>query len=390
MARFLLFLIPQSLSLFGSSVLQFALIWTLVYEYSSGTMLLLSTLLGFFPQLVSSFLIGPMLDRSSGKRAIMLSDGISAAAAVVALAYVLGGKSDAVILLPLLAVRSLCQGVQMPAVNATVASLAPSGDLSRANGLKSLSSSCVSMLSPIAAALLFSLSYGLIFSLLLDAVTAIIAILVFGAQRIETGRDREADLMSGIRYMRDEKIILSLIVFNMLALFAISPGAFMTPLLLEREYGAIPSQLSFSELSFSIGMVAGGAFISARKIRPMSFPLFLIVYGLALLLIGIADSFPLYILFNFSIGLSVPCYSSLFYTAVQERTEAGMMGRTMAILSFSSSLAQPSGMILFGPLADAMPIRSVFILSGTLSLFIAIAGACCFLFRKEASANHFM
>ena len=102
MARFLLFLVPQSLSLFGSSVLQFAIIWTIVYRYGSGSMLFLATMAGFVPQLISSYLIGPVLDRKPRKALIILSDGISAAGALAALASVLGGR-DTAVLFPFLA-----------------------------------------------------------------------------------------------------------------------------------------------------------------------------------------------------------------------------------------------------------------------------------------------
>ena len=100
----------------------------------------------------------------------------------------------------------------------------------------------------------------------------------------------------------------------------------------------------------------------------------LMAYGICLVLIGLVHSFPLYLLLNALIGISTPIYGALLNARVQERTEEGMLGRVMALLSASSSAALPLGMVLFGPLGDAIPIRSVFALSGAAAAFLSVLG----------------
>ena len=377
MARFLLFLIPQSISLFGSSVLQFAIIWSIVYSYGSGTMLLLSAVLGFVPQILSSCLVGPTLDRRSKKAAIIASDGISALAAAAAMPFLSTG-GDASVLLPRLAIRSFCQGVQTPAVNAVLPLLAPNGRLAMANGLRGFLSSIVMLLSPAAAGLLFPLDGGLELSLALDISTALAAMAALSLQAIPDIRgEGRVDMKGAARYVKSDRYLLFLLVFNAAASFAISPGAFMTPLLLQREYWASPSMLSISEMSYSIGMVAGGciATIAGESMRQRrGYASALMAYGICLVLIGLVHSFPLYLLLNALIGISTPIYGALLNARVQERTEEGMLGRVMALLSASSSAALPLGMVLFGPLGDAIPIRSVFALSGAAAAFLSVLG----------------
>ena len=338
--------------------------------------MLLATLLGFLPQIIVSLFIGPLLDRYPKKRMIMLSDGICAAAALLMLSSVLSG--DISVIFPMLFVRSATQGLQVPAYDAVLPLMVPEGRLVRANGLKGLSSSLVMLLSPALAALLYSSSYGLIYAIALDAFTAILAIVSLMLQRIpDKASGERIDLLSGLRYCRDDKALLSLIIFNALALFSISPGAFMTSLLLSREYDASAVLLSVSEISYSVGMIAGGLVIASfgDKLKGRrGYCVSLAVYGLCLFLIGTISSIVMYIILNAIIGISTPSYTALLNAEVQSRTEEGMLGRVMALLSASSSIALPLGMILFGPLADFVPVRAVFMLSGVLASVIAICG----------------
>lgn len=377
MARFLLFLIPQSLSLFGSSVLQFVLIWTLVYRYGSGLMLFLATMAGFIPQLISSYFIGPVLDRKSRKAFIILSDGISAAGALAALASVLGGVNDASMLFPLLCIRSLCQGVQTPAYAAVLPQLVSEERIVRANGLKGLFSAIVMMLAPPTAGFLFSSSYGLIFSLLLDVVTALLAVSVLAVQKIPRGGISSDSSCHGMPILlKGDRVLLSMLAFNAVATFLISPGAFMTPLFIKREYDAVPLMLSLSEMSYSTGMIAGGLAAAAfgdRIGRRFGYACFLMIYGICLFMIGISHDFLTYMILNLCIGLSTPFYSALLSSDVQKKSDENAMGRAMALLSLSTSVSLPLGMVLFGPLADALTIRSVFAFSGIAAASLALA-----------------
>ena len=329
------------------------------------------------PQIISSFLIGSVLDRKSRKLMIIIPDAISALSAALALVFVLHGL-DGAILFPLLAIRSFCQGVQTPSANAVIPSLMPEERLVRANGMKGLLSSAVMLLSPALAGFLFSFSYGLVLSLLLDIVTAVLATAMLSFQRIPGGKLQErASMRDGLCYVRRNRVLLFLLIFNALASFAISPGAFMTPLLIGREYDASSSMLSLSEMSYSAGMIIGGVLVSAAGDRiggRRGYAASLLAYGAFLALIGITRGFPCYLLLNLSIGVSTPFYAAFVNACIQKSTEEGMIGRVMAVLSATSSAALPLGMVLFGPLADILPVRTVFIISGLAAAAIAAIG----------------
>ena len=81
--RVVLFLLSQNLSIFGSSVVGFAIIWYITLETSSGIYLMLATLAQMVPHLVISLYSGVWADRHSRKVLLMLRDSFIAVATLV-------------------------------------------------------------------------------------------------------------------------------------------------------------------------------------------------------------------------------------------------------------------------------------------------------------------
>ena len=80
------FLTAQTISLFGSSLVQYAIVWYITLSTSSGRMLTISTICGFAPQIIISLFAGVWIDRYDRKKLIMVSDAVIALAT---LAFVL-------------------------------------------------------------------------------------------------------------------------------------------------------------------------------------------------------------------------------------------------------------------------------------------------------------
>src|SRR5690606_16527834 len=73
-----LFLASQSLSMFGSSVVGFAVMWHITLETSSGLWLMLATICTLAPQAVISLWAGVWADGATRSTIIMLADSIRA------------------------------------------------------------------------------------------------------------------------------------------------------------------------------------------------------------------------------------------------------------------------------------------------------------------------
>src|SRR5258705_7565627 len=68
------FLSGQSVSMLGSMLVQYAIMWYLTLETKSGVVLMLSAVFGMLPQAVVSIFGGVLADRLNRKRPIILAD----------------------------------------------------------------------------------------------------------------------------------------------------------------------------------------------------------------------------------------------------------------------------------------------------------------------------
>ena len=170
-----LFLGGQTASLFGSSIVQYAILWFLTLETRSGVVLTLATAFGFLPQAVMSVFGGVWADRHNRKLLLIGSDA-AIALSTLALAILLWRGADGLWLIyAALAIRSLGAGIQMPAVGALLPQIVPTTSLIRVNGINASIQSAMTLLAPAAAAAVFAW-LGLQAALLVDVITAVVGI----------------------------------------------------------------------------------------------------------------------------------------------------------------------------------------------------------------------
>lgn len=132
------FLSAQTISLLGSSIVQYAIIWYIItLTTSSGKMITLSTLCGFLPQILISLFAGVWIDRYSRKGIVMITDCLIASATLILAIFFLTGHKNIELLLAVLAIRSAGTGIQTPAVNTIIPQVVPQKHLMQVNGINS-------------------------------------------------------------------------------------------------------------------------------------------------------------------------------------------------------------------------------------------------------------
>src|SRR5258707_15673557 len=82
-ARFFTIWTGQAFSLFGSQLVQFALIWWLTQKSGSATELAVATLVGMLPQILLGPFAGAIVDRSNRGIIIIVADGSIALATLL-------------------------------------------------------------------------------------------------------------------------------------------------------------------------------------------------------------------------------------------------------------------------------------------------------------------
>ena len=165
----------QCITLFGSMLVQMAVIWYVTLETESGAWIAAFSVCSYLPQFLISFIGGVWADKYSRKSMIILADGMIAAATLVMVFMIPMLSSENGLLTALLvmsAIRSLGAGIQTPAVSAVIPSLVPEKHLMRYNGINATMQSVVQFAAPAAAGAVLAVG-TLRATLLIDILTAV-------------------------------------------------------------------------------------------------------------------------------------------------------------------------------------------------------------------------
>ena len=238
----LLFLISQCITLFGSMIVQMAIVWYVTLQTSSGGWLAAFTICSYLPQFLISFFAGVWADRYSHQKLIILSDGVITLATLIMFLAMPAISSDSILLGALLiisVIRSLGAGVQSPAVNAVIPRLVPEESLMRYNGINATMQSMVQFAAPAAAGAL--LTIGTFRSaLLLDILTALLGIGLLSCillPKQESANENASvlgEMKAGIHYSFFNPTIGNILIVYGLYILLCLPAGFMTALLVSR------------------------------------------------------------------------------------------------------------------------------------------------------------
>lgn len=376
-----LFLSAQTVTLLGSSIVQYAIIWYITLTTSSGLMITISTLCGFLPQLVISLFAGVWVDRYNRKYVSMISDAVIALVTLLlAVAFILGYK-PLWLIFAVLAVRSFGTEIQTPTVNAIIPQLVPKDRLIKINGINSTLSSLNMLIAPAASGVLYAyFSIEKIF--FADVITAAIGLVFMSMLKIAKLTNSNLDGKStikvigeGFHYLRQNPFISYLIMFLIIMMILISPAAFMTPLMVSRSFGPEAWRLAINEMAFSSGAITGGILIAmwggfTSRLRTTLFAGG--AYGFFMIALGCAPQFSIYLAFNFLIGITMPCFNAPVTSLLQEKVIPEMHGRIFSLVQVANCCALPLGMVLFGPLADHFRIEHLLVIAGVLVLLLCV------------------
>lgn len=377
----LLFLISQNLSIFGSSVVGYAIIWYVTLKTSSGTWMMAVTLATMVPHLLISLYSGVWADRYSRKSLIMLSDGFIAAATLALFILFRMGYRNLELLLAVSVIRSLGSGIQSPAVNAIFPQLVPKEHLTRIQGINQSVRSVLLLLSPAVGGLVLSVM-NISWAFLLDVISAFLAIVVFAFIRVEQIKRKDEvfsvrkDMSEGLSYTFGNPVLKSLILYYTFAFFLVTPAAILTPLLVERSFGPEIWKLTANEIAWTAGSLVGGIFIALKgqfKDKVRTIALALVGFGVGFTLLGIAKPFPLYLVVMVLVGIFMPILATAETVLIQEIVEPGKMGRVFSIVELISGFSIPLGILIYGPLADVVSIESLLIVSGLLLVLVGLS-----------------
>ena len=173
----ILFLMSQTLSIFGSSLVQYAIMWYITLNTKSGIMMTIYIICGFLPSFFLSPFAGVWADRYNRKKIIVISD-LSIAIVTLFLAILFWMGNDSIwMMFAVSTIRAFGGGIQAPAVGAVLPQIVPVEHLTKVNGINSSINSMISLLSPMLSGALLSI-VNIEFIFLIDVITALIAVAI--------------------------------------------------------------------------------------------------------------------------------------------------------------------------------------------------------------------
>ena len=329
-------------------------------------------------------MIGVLVDRYDRKK-IMIGAGLIIAAAGAVLAIIaLYLELSVWMVMAVLFIRSIGTAFHSPALSAVTPLLVPEEQLTKCAGYSQSLQSISYILSPAAAAFLYSV-WELNAIIAIDVLGAVIACITVALVRIpklsieqqSLNRNFIKEMKEGFVVLRENKGLFALLLIGTLYMFVYMPINALYPLISMEYFNGTPIHVSITEIAYASGMLAGGLLLGQfggfkKRITLITVSIFMM--GASLTISGLLPSsgFVIFVVCCAIMGLSVPFYSGVQTALFQEKIKPEYLGRVFSLTGSIISLAMPVGLILSGAFADRIGVNHWFLISGMLITGIAI------------------
>ena len=390
--RFFTIWMGQAFSLFGSALVQFALVWYLTRETGSATVLATATLASFLPQVVLGPFAGALVDRWN-RRIIMIVADAAIALSTLGLVWLFAmDRVETWHIYAIMAIRSLGGSFHWPAMSATTSLMVREKHLARISGANQTLRGAINIVAPPLGAVLIEL-ISTQNVLLIDVGTAALAVLpllfISIPQPVSRASqsDGEAkktsywqDLGAGFVYVKSHKGVLGLMLIAMALNLLLGPVSSFIPLMVTKTFNAGALELGWVESLFGVGTIVGGVILSAWggfKRRILTSLSGMAGAGIGILLMGFApaDVFYLFLAGAFIFGFMMVFGNGPVAAIYQACVEPDMQGRVFSLLEAGGTAMMPLGLLIAGPASEYTGIRFWFILAGTVQFLMPIAAS---------------
>jgi len=360
-----------------------------VYDRTgSGTWVSALLIADFLPIILIGFLLGPLVDRFSRRRMLVLSDLVRVG---VFAALPFAGNATTIVALAL--VSGIATGFFRPAVYAGMPNLVSEADLPTANSLLQAAENLTWMIGPVVGGLLIS-AQGADLAYWLNAVSFLasaLLVLRIPASRLQAGaivsRGHWADLRDGFRFVLSSRALLAvLVVWNVVVLGNAAVNVGEVVLAKESlDAGTVGFGLlvGAAGLGLTVGSLAAaplldrvglrGGYAGGIALMALGFGTAALAPSLPLALVGVAVG-------GLGNGVAVVCNALL----VQRGAPDALRGRVFTVIMSSNYVLLGLGMAAAGLLVDTFGARWLW--AGAALVFALAAATATVLARGVGGA----
>lgn len=385
MAPFLVMFVGQAFSLFGSRLVQFALVWHLTELTKSPSVLATASIAALLPQVFIGPFAGALVDRWNRKTVMMVADSLIALS-ILLLAFMFSvDRVEVWHIYAVMMFRAAGGAFQWPAMQASTSMMVQRENLSRVAGLNQSLQGIVAISAPPLGALLLSV-ISIEYVLAIDVLTAVFAVgpLIFinvpqpehtdGVARSVLG-----DMREGFQWIFQQKGLLVIMLMSLCINMVVTPSFTMLPLLITEYFKGGAAQLAWVQSANGLGMIMGGIILGIwggfeSKVNTAFSALF--VGGLGILMFSLtpADMLWFGIASIFVFGFMNSISNSSFFSVLQALIPHDMQGRVFTLIMSTSVAVSPLGLAIAGPIVERTGLRFWFVISGIVFIIGSLVG----------------
>ena len=382
---YLIFWMGQLISLLGSSIIHFVVIWWITLVTGDPNLLGLTNFFGMLPLIVLSPIAGVFIDRWNRKIIILISDFMQALITFWLLLVFFFNVEEVFLVILINSLRGVCQAFHFPTIKAIIPIMIPKDKLSRMNAVDYLFSGLVHIAGPAIGAVLNRL-FSIHMILWVDIITFFIAVIPLIMIKIphvsESKGKRESfsffkDLKMGFRVLKEVPGLLILVIFISVINFLGQPFGVLLPLLVNSVHFGDELDLAFIMVLMQIGMISGAVITSLKK--DWKNRVFLITGCVLLSVVGYALSAiaPIGAFYIIGIGGLIragmtPLINTNFLTIIQLHVPPEKQGKVMSIVVSLAWAVIPPGSLVAGFLGGVMGIVPLYLTFAGLELITVI------------------
>ncbi len=382
--KFITVAFGQTVSLVGSSAVQFALIWWIASETQSPLMLGMSGMVAYLPVILLSPVAGVLADRVNRKLICISADMFIGLAAAVFAVIMWKAELPVWSALIVLLVRGIGSTFHQPSIQAIIPQIVPAQELMRANGWSQFMQSGAFMLGPVIGAALYA-AFPLPVVLLSDLLGAAAASGLLAVVKIpeirkvheKTQKKFLREFKEGIDVFFEDRGLFVLIVAETVCMVFFLPLASFYPLMTSSYFKGTAWHASAVELAYAVGMmVIAVLFGSVVKVKNKIFMSFIGLLGIGISSV-VCGSLPpvmkIFWIFVIACGFmgafgNVHIIPLMAY--MQENIDPLKMGRAFSVVGIISSLAMPVGLLIGGPVAEKIGVHMWFLVTGIICTIV--------------------
>ncbi len=383
--RFWTIWIGQALSLTGSALTQFVLLWWITKTTNSASALAIAGVMGLLPQALLAPLGGTLADRLSRRTIMIVADTITAICMIILVLLFANNAVQLWHIYTLMFIRSSMQAFQSPAAAASTSMLVPTDWLPRVAGMnQALQGIMTIAAAPLGAVALAVLPFE--GALMIDVVTAclgIVPLLFFAIPQPKREQTQTSsiwqDFREGVSYVSQRRGLLMLYGLLGLVVLTVMPTFTLTPLLVTNHFGGGVNEVAMMEGIAGIGIILGGVLISVTPIFKRRVITLLASFAVScgtVALTALAPSNALWLAtaWWFLSGLTFSTGNAPMMAILQTSVPNQIQGRVISLMNTVMGFAGPVGLAIAAPLGERFGVQSVFIIGGVLSAIVCLLG----------------